>query len=107
MNEVGFNTHFTELQGRHAILKERCADLLELYNHMVQVEGPNIKSRYMMLVGQFEYRIYELDADIARWKRRFTLRQAALNMGEKPDYLAIDGSSTRSSPSTSRRSRRT
>ena len=44
----------------------------------------------MMLVGQYEYHVYELDADIARWKRRFTLRQAALNIGEKLDYLAIE-----------------
>ena len=90
MNEVGFNTHFTELQGRHAILKERCADLLELYNHMVQVEGPNIKSRYMMLVGQFEHQVFELKTEISRWKRRFMLRQAALNKGDAPDYMAIE-----------------
>ena len=89
-SQVGFNREYSGLQLRYNALKEQVANQIEILNNQVNVVGPNIRSRYMMLVGQFEYRIYELDADIARWKRRFTLRQAALNMGEKPDYLAIE-----------------
>lgn len=89
-NAVGFNKQFTELQLKYAALKERCANQLEIYNHMIQVEGPNIKSTYMMLVGQLEHRVFELKTEINRWKRRFTLKQAALNAGLKPDYLAIE-----------------
>lgn len=90
MNEVGFSQEFAKLQMQHAYLKEECANALELYTRLVEVEGPNIKARYMVLVGQYEHQVFELKAEIARWKRRFTLRQAALNRGEKPDLLAIE-----------------
>lgn len=88
--EVGFNRRFAALQMRYAYLKEQCASQLELYTHAVDVEGPNIKARYMMLVGQFEHQVFELKAEIARWKRRFTLRQTALNRGERPNLMAIE-----------------
>ena len=89
-NEVGFNQQYLKLKMQYEFLKEQCANQLELYTHLVDVEGPNIKARYMMLVGQYEHQVFELKAEIARWKRRFTLRQAALNRGEKPNLVAIE-----------------
>lgn len=89
-NEVGFNQQFSKLQLEYSILKERVANQIEILKHLVDVEGPNIKANYMMLVGQLEHRLFELKTEISRWKRRFTLRQAALNRGEKPDFLAIE-----------------
>lgn len=89
-NTVGFSKEFTALQLEYAVLKERCANQIEIYNHMVQVEGPNIKSTYMILVGQFELRVFELKTEISHWKRRFTLKQTVLNAGLKPDYMAIE-----------------
>ena len=89
-NEVGFNQQYLKLKMQYEFLKEQCANQLELYTHLVEVEGPNIKARYMMLVGQYEHQVFELKAEIARWKRRFTLRQAALNRGEKPNLVAIE-----------------
>lgn len=70
-NEVGFNQEFLRLKMRYEALKEQCASKLELYTHLVEVKGPNIKARYMMLVGQYEHQVFELKAEIARWKRRF------------------------------------
>lgn len=88
--KVGFSTEFTALKLRYVALKEQVANQIEIHDHLVRVVGPNIRSRYMMLVGQYEYRVFELEIEIARWKRRFTLRQAAINMGLKADYLAIE-----------------
>ena len=87
---VGFNAEFTALKLRYGALKEQVANQIEMCDHLVNVVAPNIKSKYMMEVGQYECRVFELETEISRWKRRFTLRQAALNLGEKPDYLAIE-----------------
>lgn len=90
MNEIGFNQEFTKLELQYGVLKEQVANQLEMYTHLVEVVGPNLKSNYMMLIGQLEHRLFELKTEINRWKRRFALRQQALNRGEKPDYLAIE-----------------
>ena len=58
--------------------------------HMVNCVGPNLKSLYMVEIGQYEHRVFELKIEINRWKRRFTLRQQALNRGAKPDYCEIE-----------------
>ena len=93
MNEVGFNEEFTQLQLRYRTLKEENANQIELYTHLVNVVGPNLKCHYMVAIGQYEHRIYELKTEISRWQRRFTLRQTALNRGEKPDLVGIEAQS--------------
>ena len=90
MNELGYNEQYSALKLKYNALKERCANMIEIYNHLVNVVGPNLKSKYMMLIGQFEHRVYELKIEISKWQRKFTLKQKALNVGEKPDYAAID-----------------
>ena len=44
----------------------------------------------MVAVGQLESRIFELKVEINRWRRRFVMRQAALNRGCAPDFPAIE-----------------
>lgn len=90
MNEVGFNGKFSRLRLRREVLREECANLIELHMHLVNVVGPNVKSRYMVKIGVFEHRVYGLETEILRWQRRFTLRQMALNRGAKPDFAAIE-----------------
>lgn len=89
-NEVGLNHEFSKLQLEYSILKEQVANQLEMLKHLTEVEGPNIKANYMMLIGQLEHRLFELKTEIGRWKRRFTLRQVALNRGEQPNFVAIE-----------------
>lgn len=74
MNEVGFSDEYNALKLRYAALRERVANQIEMYTHLAEVVGPNIKARYMMLVGQLEHRVYELKTEVNRWKRRFALR---------------------------------
>ena len=90
MNEVGFSKEYTNLQLRYGALKERIANQIEMLHTLVGTAGPNIKARYMMFVGRLEYKVYELKVELNRWKRRFALRQAALNRGETPDLAAIE-----------------
>ena len=90
MNEVGFSKEYTALQLRYGALKEHVANQIELLHTLVCTTGPNIKARYMMFVGRLEYKVYELKVELNRWKRRFALRQAALNRGETPDLVGIE-----------------
>ena len=39
-NEVGFNQQYLKLKMQYEFLKEQCANQLELYTHLVEVEGP-------------------------------------------------------------------
>ncbi len=90
MNEIGMNEEFKALKMRHSALREQVANEIEMYTHLVDVVGPNLKASYMMLVGQLEHRVYELKTEVNRWKRRFALRQQYLNRGEKPDFVGIE-----------------
>lgn len=90
MDELGFNAEYEALKVRRDVLREQYADQIEMLAHLENVEKPAIESQYMLLVGQFEYRIYELKIEIRRWKRRFEMRQRAINRNEKPDLLAIE-----------------
>ena len=95
MNEVGFNKEYTMLQLRYGALKERVANQIEMLHALVCTTGPNIKARYMMFIGRLECKMYELKVEFNRWKRRFALRQAALNHGETPDLAAIEATINR------------
>ena len=90
MEESTFQSEFEKLRLRHETLKEQVANQIEMYQHLVDTEGPNIEATYMMLVGQFECEAMRLDMEVRRWRRRFTLRQMYVNRGEKPDMVAIE-----------------
>lgn len=83
-------TRHAELNLRYSVLRETCADLFERLNHLELMEGPNLASRYMMDLGQYEMRAFELTLSVRRWRRRFELRQRALNAGETLDLVAVE-----------------
>ena len=90
MKDATFNEEFKKCRFRYDALKEQVANGIEMYAHLVDTEGPNIETQYMMLVGQFECQAKRLDLEVRRWKRRLALRQEYLNRGEKPDPVAIE-----------------
>ena len=92
MSEAEFSNEFERLRLRHEALKEQVANQIEMYQHLVDTEGPNIEAQYMMLVGQLECEAMRLDMEVRRWKRRFALYQMYVNRGEKPDMVAIENS---------------
>ena len=90
MDEEVFNREFERLRLKYEALKEQVANEIEMYTHLVETEGPNIESQYMMLVGQLECQSLQLGMEVKRWRRRFALRQMYINRGEKPDMVAIE-----------------
>lgn len=88
--EVGFSEKYMKLKGEYAYLKEESASQIELYNNLVTVVGPNLAAQYMVQLGMLEYQVFELTIEMRRWQRRLTLRQAAVNRGEKPNLVAIE-----------------
>jgi len=83
-------TEHGQLTLRYGLARENCANLFEQLNHLEYVEGPELSSRYMMEIGQYEMREYQLWISVRRWRRRFELRQAAVNANKPPDLLAIE-----------------
>ena len=90
MNELGMNEEWTKAKMREGYLREKCAEEVEEYMHLTTCVGPNLKTQYMLCIGQLEYRVFQLKTDVARWQRRFTLRQQALNRGETPNLVQIE-----------------
>lgn len=90
MNEAEFDREFESLRLRHEALKEQVANQIEVFTHLVETEGPNIESQYMMLVGQLECQLLQLGMEVKRWKRRFALYQIYINRGEKPNMVEIE-----------------
>ena len=90
MDEGKFNEEFKQNLHRYEALKEQVANQIEMYAHLVETEGPNIESAYMMHIGRYECEMMRLEIEVMCWKRRFALRQMYLNRGEKPDMVAIE-----------------
>ena len=90
MEDATLNDEFKKCRFRYDALKEQVANGIEMYAHLVDTEGPNIETQYMMLVGQYECHAMQLEIEVKRWKRRITLRQQYVNRGEKPDPVAIE-----------------
>lgn len=89
-DEVGFNGECNALSLRRSYLREQCADEIGEYMHLKTCVAENLKTDYMLRLGQFECKAFCLKIELARWQRRFTLYQVALNHGEKPDLMAIE-----------------
>ena len=89
-NGIVMNPEWYTLKMREEYLRSKCADTVEVYMHTIRIIGPNLKSLYMVNIGQYECRLFQLKIEIRQWKRRFELRQQALNRGEMPDYIAIE-----------------
>ena len=75
MENTTFNAEFAQCRFRYNALKEQVANAIETYSHLVDTQGPNIETQYMMLVGQYEIHAMRLEIEVKRWKRRITLRQ--------------------------------
>lgn len=89
-NELGFSTEHETLRLRREYLREKCAEEVEEYMHLTTCVGPNLKVDYMLRIGQLEHQVFQLRTEVARWQRRFTLRQQALNRGETPNLVEIE-----------------
>ncbi len=86
----GLNGSWSGRELQYKIRQEQCADLFERYNHMIADTGPSLEHGFMMAIGRHELAVFRLSVEVRKWKRRFELRQMALNRGERPNYVEIE-----------------
>ncbi len=84
---VGFNGEFERLRLRHGALRERVANEIEMYTHLVTTRGPNIEAKYMMLVGQLECQAMALDMTARRKGRGRRAGGGSLHEGRRHSRL--------------------
>ncbi|MGN0891664.1 MAG: J domain-containing protein [Oligosphaeraceae bacterium] len=65
-------------------LSTRYGELLEQYARMRDHEGKALQAKYLGLFGQREYRLYLLQVECLRMRRKISLLQAAVNRGDPP-----------------------
>ena len=69
MDEQEFKEEFERNRLRYEALKEQVANEIEVYAHLVETEGPNIESQYMMHIGRFEIERL-LDMEFSEWREK-------------------------------------
>lgn len=84
---AGENATRQALTGTLARLREELADSVAAYDQLMQQTLPQVKADYATKIGVWETRLLEVSLEAAQAKRRFTLLQQLVNVGE-----ALDGS---------------
>ncbi len=80
-DELVVHPEVIALQEQITAITKRLAVLLEEREHLLHHVAPSLEMAYMEQLGQFEYRLYEIEVAIARAKRKAEMIQAGLNRG--------------------------
>lgn len=93
MNESTPSLHpeIIRLTEENAIFREQLAQLLGECHILVQTVKPNLLAIYQKKIGLWELKLLRMRTEVARCRRTVELAQAAINQGEKPDWVAIEG----------------
>ena len=86
---VGFQADYEELRNQVEALKQHYAERLAYYTDESSHVSYNLKTRYLMTIGQKEYQVFCRQVEISRLKREISLYQAALNRGVKTTPEAV------------------
>ena len=89
MNIV-IHPEYYALQEEIKKLRENLSQLFLRRDELVCHVCPNVQADYMLKVGAFEYKLYELDCMTARLRRKLELLRAALNRQESVDLTWIE-----------------
>ena len=71
-------------------LKEQLSQLIFEYDNLTNYVCPEIEHRYVLEFGIYEYRLYELELQIDKLKRKIQLIQIEINHGNEIDLEKID-----------------
>ena len=71
-------------------LKEQLSQLIFEYDDLTNHVCPDIEMRYVLEFGIYEYRLYELELEIDKLKRKIQLIQIEINHGNEIDLEKID-----------------
>ena len=72
-----------ELQSEVESLRSEISTIILERDHLLYVECVNIETQYMLELGMFEYKAYELQCAILRLKRKIEMIQTKINRQEK------------------------
>ncbi|MBR2668436.1 MAG: hypothetical protein IKE36_01415 [Solobacterium sp.] len=90
MNEIIISPEWQKMQEEVERLKTSLSMIVMERDELLHVVCRNLESKYMMKLGELEYRVYKAMCECMRMKRKCELIQAAVNHGKKPDMTAID-----------------
>ena len=85
-NELGFSPECEALRLRREYLRGKCAEEVEEYMHLTTCVGPNLRADYMLRVGLFEHRVFQLNPDLPSAANELWLKiQTAYKNGDWRD----------------------
>lgn len=71
-------------------LKEQISKLILKRDQILFVECENIKMKYNLCFGSLEYKLFKLQCDVQKQKRKIEMIRTFLNRDEKPNFDLIE-----------------
>lgn len=82
MSGLTVNDEYKRLCEDIEILRAELTDIILEKDELLMVECQNLKVKYCMTIGAYEYKVYQYYCDVERIKRKVELVQAKLNRNE-------------------------
>ena len=73
-----------------ANLKDQLAQLIFQYDNLISHVGPEIERQYVLEFGRYEYKLYELELNIDKLRRKLQLIQIEINHENPIDLDKIE-----------------
>lgn len=81
--DIDFNIEYNKKIKLIDSLKSEISILVEKREYLITDKKPFLESKYMLSVGKYEKERLEIEVEVRALKRELSIRQAALNRGEK------------------------
>jgi len=93
MDENHLDLHLETLQLADEIelLRDELTRLLTEADELLHIVKPNLLAMYQTKIGAWEFRLLQLQCEVARLRRQTELAQASINRGRLPNWTAIEG----------------
>ena len=82
-NVISFHPDFEKIKSEVARFRTELSMLVLERDELLYHECPNIESAYMLTLGALEIKLYQLDVEVRKLKRKLEIMQARLNRQEK------------------------
>ncbi len=90
-DELELHPETQQLLEEIALLRDELAERLAELHSLQHTVRPNLLALFHSKLGPWELALLKAQCEAARLKRKAELVQAALNRGQSPDLVAIDG----------------
>lgn len=87
---VGFNEKYENAKRNLESLRKEYSALVLQYAELIHVARPAMESEYMMKIGRKEYKLFALQVEILRCKRKISLYQSAINQSRNISLEEIE-----------------